>query len=93
LDNTAALTTPLARSSYGTGASATKKSYKSVPENYRVLSDGKYHKIVSDLESILLDISTDGVGINTPDGKISPSTLKSWAETLRNALETLSKAQ
>lgn len=70
-----------------------KKSYKSVPENYKVLSEGKYHKIVADLEAILLDISTDGVGINTPDGRISESTLKDWAESLRNALETLSKAQ
>jgi hypothetical protein len=93
LDNTVALTTPLARMSYSTGAAPAKKSYKSVPENYRVLSDGRYHQVISDLESILLDISTDGIGINTPDGKISPSTLKSWAETLRNALETLSKAQ
>ncbi len=31
------------------------------------------------LEAILLDISTDGVGINTPDGKISASSLKNWA--------------
>ncbi len=79
--------------SCSTEAALAKKSYKSVPENYRVLSDVKYHKVVADLESILLDISTDGIGINTPDGKISPSTLKNWAETLRNALETLSKAQ
>lgn len=70
-----------------------KKTYKSVPENYKVLTDTKYHKVVADLEAILLDISTDGVGINTPDGKISESTLKNWAESLRNALETLSKAQ
>ncbi len=70
-----------------------KKIYKSVPESYKVLTETKYHKVVSDLESILLDISTDGVGINTPDGKISASTLKSWAESLRDALETLSKAQ
>ena len=70
-----------------------KKSYKSVPENYKVLSETKYHKVVSDLEAILLDISTDGVGVNTPDGKISETTLKSWAGSLRNALATLSKAQ
>ena len=70
-----------------------KTAYKSVPENYKVLSDGKYHKVVFDLEAVLLDISTDGVGINTPDGRISESTLKRWAESLRNALETLSKAQ
>ena len=70
-----------------------KKSYKSVPENYKVLSEIKYHMIVANLEAILLDISTDGVGINTPDGKISQSTLKNWAESLRDALECLSKAQ
>ena len=70
-----------------------KKNYKSVPEHYKVLSDTKYHKVVADLEAILLDISTDGVGINTPDGKISAWTLKNWAQSLRNALETLSKSQ
>ena len=80
-------------SSSGKDTLPEKKSFKSVPKNYRVLSDTKFHKVVADLEAILLDISTDGVGINTPDGKISPSTLKSWAESLRNALETLSKAQ
>lgn len=79
--------------SRGNGASPTKQAYKSVPSNHRVLSEAKYHKIVEDLEAILLDISTDGVGFNTPDGRISISTLKSWAESLRNALETLSKAQ
>jgi len=72
---------------------AAKKSYKSVPENFKVLSETKYHKVVAGLEAILFDISTDGVGINTPDGRISEATLKGWAESLRNALETLSKAQ
>lgn len=71
---------------------APKKTYKSVPENYRAFSKAQYQKVVSDLETILLDISTDGVGINTPDGRISATTLKRWAESLRNALQTLSKA-
>lgn len=70
-----------------------KQSYKSIPETYRALSSGKYDKIISDLESILLDISADGNGLNSPDGKISDFTLRRWAECLRNALETLSKAQ
>ena len=70
-----------------------KKPYKSVPDNYKALSDAKYHKVISDLETVLLEISTDGVGFNTPDGKISASTLKNWAEHLRDALEALSKAQ
>lgn len=84
--------TPFA-SSWNKQSEPAKKTYKSVPENYKVLSDTKYHKLIADLESVLLDISTDGVGFNTPDGKISPSSLKSWAEHLRDALETLSKAQ
>ena len=92
--NTAvAFITPLATTSCTKETAPSKKTYKSVPENYKVLSDTKYHKVVADLEAILLDISTDGIGINTPDGRISASTLKSWAESLRNALETLSKAQ
>jgi hypothetical protein len=71
----------------------TKRPYKSVPDNYKALSESKYHKVITDLETVLLEISTDGVGFNTPDGKISASTLKNWAEHLRDALEALSKAQ
>jgi len=93
LDTQITATRPFGSMSRTTVAAPVKKTYKSVPESCKVLSEAKYHKVVSDLESILLDISTDGVGINTPDGKISPLTLKSWAEYLRNALETLSKAQ
>ncbi len=87
------VTTPSATISRNKEAVSPKKTYKSVPENYKALSEAKYDKVVSDLESVLLDISTDGVGFNTPDGRISASTLKSWAERLRDALETLSKAQ
>jgi hypothetical protein len=83
--------TPLATTSCNK-ETASPKRYKSVPENYKVLSETKYHKVISDLEAVLLDISTDGIGFNTPDGKISVSTLKSWADYLRDALETLTKA-
>ena len=77
----------------GTNNAATpRKNYKSVPENYKALSECKYHRVIADLETVLLDISTDGVGLNAPDGRISASTLNSWAERLRDALETLSKA-
>ena len=86
------VTTPLATTSCNKETAPPKK-YKSVPENYKVLSETKYHKVISDLEAVLLDISTDGVGFNTLDGKISTSTLKSWADYLRDALETLTKAQ
>lgn len=72
-------------------AAGSKPRYKSVPEHYKVLSENRYHKVIADLEAVLLDISTDGIGLNTPDGKISTETLNRWAENLRNALETLSK--
>ena len=68
-----------------------KKRYKSVPESWKALSENKFRRVISDLESVLFDISADGVGINSPDGRISASTLNRWAEHLRNALETLSK--
>ena len=70
---------------------APPKRYKSVPESWKTLSETKFHQVISDLESVLLDISTDGVGMNTPDGKISTTTLNRWAEHLRDALEILSK--
>jgi hypothetical protein len=79
--------------SFNKAAAPAKRPYKSVPDNYKALSEAKYHKLISDLETVLLEISTDGVGFNTPDGRISASTLKGWAEHLRDALETLSKAQ
>ena len=69
------------------------KKYKSVPGNWKALSENNFRRVIADLEAVLFDISADGVGINTPDGKISASTLNRWAEHLRNALETLSKGQ
>jgi hypothetical protein len=72
-------------------AAAPKKRYKSVPESWKALPETKFRQLISTLESVLFEISADGVGINTPDGKISASTLNRWAERLRDALETLSK--
>jgi len=71
----------------------TSKKYKSVPANWKAISENNFRRVIADLEMVLFDISADGVGINTPDGKISASTLNRWAEHLRNALETLSKGQ
>ena len=93
MDTGLAVTPSLEITSDNKKAAPAKTRYKSVPESYKALSETKYRKVVSDLESVLLDISTDGIGINTPDGKISASRLNSWAEHLRDALETLSKGQ
>ena len=71
---------------------ALKKAYKSVPENWKALSEINYQKVISDLESILLEISADGVHLNSPDGKVSTQQLYHWADDLRDALEALSKA-
>ena len=94
LSTATASTIPLETStSCNNQATQAKPTYKSVPNGHKVLSEGKYYKLIADLEAVLLEISTDGVGFNTPDGKISSSTLENWAGHLRDALEALSKAQ
>ena len=77
---------------YNKNAGPPKKAYKSVPENWKALSEINYQKVISDLESILLEISADGVHLNSPDGKVSTQQLYHWADDLRDALEALSKA-
>ena len=72
---------------------APPRKFKSVPENWKALSETTFRHTVADLESVLFEISADGVGINTPDGRISAATLNRWAEHLRNALAALSKGQ
>ena len=91
--NPTAITIPVSTSNSHSQVTPAKTTYKSVPNNHKVLSEGRYHQVISDLETVLLEISTDGVGFNTPDGKISSSTLENWAKHLRDALEALSKAQ
>jgi hypothetical protein len=68
-----------------------KKAYKSVPENWKALSEINYQRVISNLESILFEISVDGENLNAPDGKVGAERLKQWAEGLRDSLETLSK--
>ena len=53
----------------------TIQAYNSVPEKYKALSEAKSESC-SDLELVLLDISADGIKVNTPDERISASTLK-----------------
>ena len=72
---------------------APAKKYKTVPESWKALPENTFRQAISDLESVLFEISVDGVGINTPDGRISAATLNRWAEHLRNALASLSKGQ
>jgi hypothetical protein len=69
------------------------KKYKTVPESWKALSETTFRQVIADLESVLFEISVDGVGINTPDGRISAQTLNRWAEHLRKALAALSKSQ
>lgn len=78
--------------SYNTNLASPKKTYKSIPENWKALSEVNYQKVISDLESILFDISVDGVNLNSPDGRVSQHQLNRWADGLRAALQVLSKA-
>ena len=43
----------------------TIQAYNSVPEKYKALSEAKSESC-SDLELVLLDISADGIKVNTP---------------------------
>jgi hypothetical protein len=72
---------------------ASPKKYKTVPESWKALPEATFRQVISDLESVLFEISVDGVGVNTPDGRISAQTLNRWAEHLRKALAALSKGQ
>lgn len=91
--NTELPVTTLAMMASDKKKAAPPKRYKSVPESWKALSESTFRQAISNLESVLFDISADGVGINTPDGKISATTLNRWAEHLRNALHALSKGQ
>ncbi len=77
--------------SYNKNLASPKKAYKSIPENWKALSEMNYQKVISDLESILLEISTDGVHLNSPDGNVGAPVLSHWADVLRDALQALSK--
>jgi hypothetical protein len=87
------LTAPSTVMSYNKDGATPKKAYKSVPENWKALSEINYRQVISNLESVLFDISTDGVNLNSPDGNIGAATLSRWAEELRDALEALSKGR
>ena len=89
-NNAVALNTSLATPSRGKEAGLTKRAFKSVPDNYRVLSEAKYHKVVEDLEAILLDISTDGIGINTCVTKQQTELTGACRELISGAAETTS---
>jgi len=87
-----ALTSASTTAPYNKNALPPKKAYKSVPENWKALSEVNYQRIISNVESILFDISVDGVHLNSPDGNVSAQQLNHWAEGLRDVLEALSKA-
>ena len=89
-DSTAAIASATIVTVNKNGASA-KKPYKSVPENWKALSEINYQRVISNLESILFEISIDGVNLNSPDGKVGVERLNHWADRLRDALEALSK--
>ena len=92
LNMPAPLSPPPTAMSYNTNLASPKKAYKSIPENWKALSEVNYQKVISDLESILFDISVDGVNLNSPDGRVSQHQLNRWADGLRAALQVLSKA-
>ena len=71
---------------------AEKPKYKSIPENWKAISSGRFRKIIGDIEAVLLEISVDGkVNSNPFDWKPTIPTLHAWADHLRSALKELTK--
>jgi hypothetical protein len=68
---------------------AVPKKYKSVPQAWTTLPEGKFRQVINHLESVLLEISTDGNNVNILDGRVSVTTLNRWADHLRSALKAL----
>jgi hypothetical protein len=65
------------------------KQYKSVPQNWTALPESRFRQVITHLESVLLEISSDGNNVNIPEGPITPATLNRWAGHLRAALKAL----
>ncbi|HEU4340466.1 MAG TPA: hypothetical protein VFU31_02730 [Candidatus Binatia bacterium] len=68
---------------------AVPRKYKSVPQAWTTLPEGKFRQVINHLESVLLEISTDGSNVNILDGRVSATTLNRWADHLRSALKAL----
>ncbi len=87
--NTGLPVTTLAAITSDNKNAAPTKRYKSVPESWKTLPEYKFRQVISNLESVLFDISADGVRVNSPEGTIPESALNRWAEHLRDALKAL----
>jgi hypothetical protein len=68
------------------------RKYKTIPEDWKALPEGRYVQVISHLEAVLLDISADGnVAGSSLNDNPSPLTLRRWADHLRMALKQLTK--
>lgn len=70
--------------------SPAKRKYKSIPEDWKALPQGKFLQVISHLEAVLLEISVDGkASRDRGDLQLSTATLQRWADHLRKALKQL----
>jgi hypothetical protein len=69
-----------------------KQRAKTVPADWKTLPEKRFRQVITHIEAVLLDISTDGrVDTNPFDRTQIIPTLNRWAEHLRMALRELTK--
>jgi hypothetical protein len=69
-----------------------KPKFKNIPEDWKAIPAGRFRKIITDIETVLLEISVDGkVASNPFDWRPTIPTLEAWANHLRSALKELTK--
>jgi hypothetical protein len=69
-----------------------KPKFKNIPEDWKAIPAGRFRKIITDIEAVLLEISVDGKVTSNPfDWRPAIPTLEAWANHLRSALKELTK--
>lgn len=80
------------RSAERTGLTREKPKYKNIPEDWKAIPSGRFRKVITDIEAVLLEISVDGRVTSNPfNWKPTIPTLQAWADHLRSALKELTK--
>ena len=69
-----------------------KPKYKNIPEDWKAIPSGRFRKVITDIEAVLLEISVDGRVTSNPfNWRPTIPTLQGWADHLRSALKELTK--
>ena len=84
--------TPVHGNGHRIGMPREKPKYKNIPEDWKAIPSGRFRKVITDIEAVLLEISVDGRVTSNPfNWKPTIPTLQAWADHLRSALKELTK--